>query len=83
MPPALPPTGEGRAPGARVVRVGSADARAHRGAAHPGVALESTRPLIIDQPEDNLDSEFIFHSLVPVIRAAKERRQVIVVVIIP
>ena len=40
---------------------------------------DSDAPLIIDQPEDNLDSEFIFHSLVPVIRAAKERRQVIVV----
>jgi DNA repair ATPase RecN len=26
-----------------------------------------------------LDSEFIFHSLVPVLRAAKERRQIIVV----
>ena len=36
-------------------------------------------PLIIDQPEDNLDSEFIYQSLVPALRAAKERRQVIVV----
>jgi DNA repair exonuclease SbcCD ATPase subunit len=36
-------------------------------------------PLIIDEPEDNLDSEFIFHSLVPVLRTAKERRQVIIV----
>lgn len=36
-------------------------------------------PLIIDQPEDNLDSEFIFHSLVPVLKAAKEQRQIIVV----
>ena len=43
------------------------------------LSSESDAPLIIDQPEDNLDSEFIFHSLVPVIRAAKERRQVIVV----
>ncbi|TPN43346.1 AAA family ATPase [Mesorhizobium sp. B1-1-7] len=40
---------------------------------------ESTAPLIVDQPEDNLDSEFIYKALVPVIRAAKERRQVIVV----
>jgi ABC-type enterochelin transport system ATPase subunit len=40
---------------------------------------ESTAPLIVDQPEDNLDSEFIYKTLVPVIRAAKERRQVIVV----
>jgi len=36
-------------------------------------------PLIIDQPEDNLDGEFIYSSLVPVLRRAKERRQVIVV----
>ena len=40
---------------------------------------ESKAPLIVDQPEDNLDSEFIYKTLVPVIRAAKERRQVIVV----
>jgi len=43
------------------------------------LSSESISPLIIDQPEDNLDSEFIFHSLVPVLRAAKERRQIIVV----
>ncbi len=36
-------------------------------------------PLIIDQPEDNLDGEFIYSTLVPVLRRAKERRQVIVV----
>ena len=40
---------------------------------------ESRGPLVVDQPEDNLDSEFIYKTLVPVIRAAKERRQVIVV----
>lgn len=40
---------------------------------------KSRAPLIVDQPEDNLDSEFIYKTLVPVIRAAKERRQVIVV----
>ena len=40
---------------------------------------ESRAPLVVDQPEDNLDSEFIYKSLVPVIRAAKEKRQVIVV----
>ena len=40
---------------------------------------ESKAPLIVDQPEDNLDSEFIYKTLVPVIRRAKERRQVIVV----
>jgi hypothetical protein len=43
------------------------------------LSSDSHAPLIIDQPEDNLDSEFIFHSLVPVLLAAKERRQIIVV----
>jgi ABC-type cobalamin/Fe3+-siderophores transport system ATPase subunit len=40
---------------------------------------DSPYPLIIDQPEDNLDSEFIYQSLVPVLRRAKERRQIIIV----
>jgi DNA repair ATPase RecN len=40
---------------------------------------DSSRPLIIDQPEDNLDGEFIYSTLVPVLRRAKERRQVIIV----
>jgi len=43
------------------------------------LSSKSNAPLIIDQPEDNLDSEFIYHSLVPVLRMAKERRQIIVV----
>jgi ABC-type cobalamin/Fe3+-siderophores transport system ATPase subunit len=43
------------------------------------LSSESNAPLIIDQPEDNLDGEFIYHSLVPVLRLAKERRQVIIV----
>jgi DNA repair exonuclease SbcCD ATPase subunit len=36
-------------------------------------------PLIIDQPEDNLDGEFIYSSFVPVLRRAKERRQIVIV----
>jgi DNA repair exonuclease SbcCD ATPase subunit len=43
------------------------------------LSAESNRPLIIDQPEDNLDGEFIYSTLVPVLRRAKERRQVIIV----
>lgn len=43
------------------------------------LSSDSKRPLIIDQPEDNLDSEFIFHTFVPVLRRAKERRQVIII----
>lgn len=43
------------------------------------LSSESNAPLIIDQPEDNLDGEFIYKTLVPVLRRAKERRQVIIV----
>jgi ABC-type lipoprotein export system ATPase subunit/histidinol phosphatase-like PHP family hydrolase len=35
-------------------------------------------PLIIDQPEDNLDSEFIYKTLVKNLRKIKEQRQVII-----
>ena len=34
-------------------------------------------PIIIDQPEDDLDNEFVYDQLVPMLRDAKERRQVI------
>jgi len=43
------------------------------------LSSNSDKPLIIDQPEDNLDGEFIYTTLVPVLRRAKERRQVIIV----
>jgi len=43
------------------------------------LSADSSFPLIIDQPEDNLDGEFIYFTLVPVLRRAKERRQVIIV----
>lgn len=36
-------------------------------------------PLIIDQPEDNLDNHFIFESVVDVIRRLKSRRQMLFV----
>jgi ABC-type lipoprotein export system ATPase subunit len=36
-------------------------------------------PLIIDQPEDNLDNESVFEYLVPYIKQAKQRRQIIIV----
>lgn len=36
-------------------------------------------PLIIDQPEDDLDNAFIFSSIVATLRAVKEKRQVILV----
>jgi hypothetical protein len=40
---------------------------------------KSTAPLIIDQPEDNLDSEFIYTALVRSLRSIKEHRQVAIV----
>ncbi len=40
---------------------------------------KSKKPLIIDQPEDNLDSEFIFKTIVMNLRKIKETRQVIIV----
>jgi len=40
---------------------------------------KSKTPLIIDQPEDNLDSEFIYKTLVRSLRSIKEYRQVIIV----
>jgi DNA repair ATPase RecN len=40
---------------------------------------ESNVPLVIDQPEDDLDNAFIFASIVTTLRAIKERRQVILV----
>lgn len=40
---------------------------------------KSNYPLIIDQPEDNLDNQSVFVRLVPCIKEAKKRRQIIVV----
>lgn len=36
-------------------------------------------PVFIDQPEDQLDSEFLFQELVPMIRKTREKRQLIIV----
>jgi hypothetical protein len=45
------------------------------------LALDETddRPLIIDQPEENLDPKSVFEELVPLFVAAKTKRQVIMV----
>ena len=40
---------------------------------------ESNIPLVIDQPEDDLDNAFIFSAVVRVLRTIKERRQVVLV----
>jgi len=40
---------------------------------------KNSDPIIIDQPEDNLDNQSVFSKLVPCICAAKKKRQVIIV----
>lgn len=42
------------------------------------ILLESCNPLIIDQPEDDLDNTFIFSDIVQKLRKEKEKRQFIV-----
>lgn len=40
---------------------------------------KSNIPLIIDQPEDNLDNQSVYSKLVPCIKSAKKQRQIIIV----
>lgn len=40
---------------------------------------QNSVPIIIDQPEDNLDNQSVYNKLVPCICAAKQKRQVIIV----
>jgi hypothetical protein len=37
--------------------------------------LESDAPLVVDQPEDDLDNRFITDGVVPIMRQEKRRRQ--------
>lgn len=43
------------------------------------IDAQDRRPLIIDQPEENLDPKSVFDELVPHFRNARKRRQVIIV----
>lgn len=43
------------------------------------VDVDDQRPLLVDQPEENLDPRSVFEVLVPFFREAKRRRQVIIV----
>lgn len=45
----------------------------------PILLVQSERPLLIDQPEDNLDNAFVFDTIVQALRAVKGSRQVIFV----
>ncbi|RLF81171.1 ATP-binding protein, partial [Thermococci archaeon] len=39
---------------------------------------EGDHPLIIDEPEENLDNKFVYEALVDAFREAKKRRQIII-----
>jgi energy-coupling factor transporter ATP-binding protein EcfA2 len=43
------------------------------------VLVAGTNPIIIDQPEDNLDGKYVSNVLVPLIRNQKQKRQIILV----
>lgn len=43
------------------------------------IDINDERPLIIDQPEENLDPELVYHELVSCFKEAKTRRQIIIV----
>jgi len=45
----------------------------------PILLVESERPLLIDQPEDNLDNAFVFETIVQSLSAIRDRRQLIFV----
>ena len=45
----------------------------------PILLLDSANPLLIDQPEDNLDNRFVFENIVGTIGAIKHKRQLIFV----
>lgn len=44
----------------------------------PLIALSETTPLVIDQPEDNLDNKLVGRVLTDILAALKEKRQIIV-----
>ena len=44
-----------------------------------GMDLADTRPLIVDQPDENLDNESIYDLLVNYFKSAKKRRQIILI----
>lgn len=44
----------------------------------PIILVEGQNPLVIDQPEDNLDNKLVFDLVVDILRGLKEQRQIIV-----
>ncbi|HPC65233.1 MAG TPA: AAA family ATPase [Anaerohalosphaeraceae bacterium] len=45
----------------------------------PILLLDSDNPLLVDQPEDNLDNRFIYDTVVDSIRRVNQRRQIILI----
>ena len=45
----------------------------------PILLLESDNPLLVDQPEDNLDNRYIYDTVVNAIHRVKQRRQIILI----
>ena len=45
----------------------------------PILLLQSARPLLVDQPEDNLDNAFVYDTIVKALRDAAGTRQVLFV----
>lgn len=43
------------------------------------ILAAGTNPIVIDQPEDNLDGKYVSKVLVPLVRAQKQRRQIILI----
>lgn len=44
-----------------------------------GLDRAGSGPLVIDQPDENLDNQSVYDSLVPYFRSARQRRQVIII----
>jgi DNA repair ATPase RecN len=44
----------------------------------PIILLQGTSPVVIDQPEDNLDNKLVFELVVDIVRNLKEFRQIVV-----
>ncbi len=42
------------------------------------ILVEQNTPFIIDQPEDDLDNQFVFENIVPTLRREKEQRQFLI-----
>ncbi len=45
----------------------------------PILLLKGDNPLLVDQPEDNLDNRFIYETVVDIVRKVRDRRQLIFV----